>query len=104
MHDTSRLWRPLLVVMILVLVTPACGRSTSPQATPTNTLYPTCTAYPTHTPQPEPTNTPVPTDTLMPTPERTSVRVVARAAYRNSSGFDPASAMGGHYAVFTLWS
>jgi hypothetical protein len=55
MLDTSRLWRSLLAVMMLVLVTLACDRSSSPQAAATNTPYPTYTPHPTYTPSVAPT-------------------------------------------------
>jgi micrococcal nuclease len=88
MLDASKRWRPLIAVLVLALVAPACGRSAPSQAAPTHTPYPTYTPYPTHTPLPEPTNTPrptstskptdtpIPTDPLTPTPARAEARVI----------------------------
>lgn len=68
-RETKRVWLPVLVILPIVLTTPACCGAVPRRAEPTETPRPTPTRMPspTSTPLPEPTSTPTATATPQPT-------------------------------------
>ncbi len=64
-------------VLVLALVTLACGETVSPTPEPPSTPYPTYTPYPTFTPEPTPTPTPTSTPTVTVQPVADTIRIAA---------------------------